>query len=113
MRTRPLPPGSDTRPLPGRHSRPAADQECTVALLAAEAFSLVTRACSTRAAMRRLAELAGDKPQLLASAARRCADVGALDRRVREHAARLLRRTASQLRRSARQSRRDEPGGPA
>lgn len=69
-----------------------------MALLAAEAVSLVVRACSRRAGMQALGELGGGEPRLLVAAAGRCGQVGALDRRVQIQAARLLDRTARRLR---------------
>lgn len=74
----------------------ASHQESLVALLAAEALSLVVRSCSTRIGIRALRDLAEGDAGLLLRASRRCRGVESVDGAVREHAARLLRRAAEE-----------------
>lgn len=73
--------------------------ESSIALVAAEAFSLVVRACSTSVAIRTLQRRAGGSPALLTEASTRCGQVEQLDHRIRAQAADLLRRAADDLRR--------------
>lgn len=68
-----------------------------VALLAAEALSLVVRSCSTAPALQLLRRISRADPHLLEAAAVRCRQVDQLDARVRQSAARLLRQTAAEL----------------
>lgn len=70
----------------------------SIALVAAEAFSLVVRACSTSVAIRTLQRRADGSPALLTAASARCGQVEQLDHRVRAQAADLLRRAADDLR---------------
>lgn len=82
-----------------RPRREAPPDESSIALVAAEAFSLVVRACSTSVAIRTLQRRADASPALLITASTRCGQVEQLDHRIRAQAADLLRRAADDLRR--------------
>lgn len=99
-------PPSLHQPDPRQGSLAAHPPDETVALLTAEAFSLVMSACSTRVGMQALQGMAGQQTALLEQAAVRCSRVDELDPRIREHAAQLLRGAASSIRL-------DQPGPPA
>lgn len=94
MRTRTPSHPSSRLSAGGGVDQSAVEAEQTVGMLAAEAYTLVAHGCASQVGRRRLEQLAGGRPELLCAAARRCGDVGRLDRRVQEQAARLLRRTA-------------------
>lgn len=78
---------------PADPNRPG--QNPQVALLAAEALSLVVRAFSPHQAVRLLADKAEADRGLLIAAARSCRQIDQLSRPLREQAADLLRRAAT------------------
>lgn len=81
-------------PSPGGLDKPC---DTTVARLAAEAFSLVVRACSRTQAVEALQRLAGDDVRLLGAARAYCGEVEELDDALCGQAAELLDRAAAQL----------------
>lgn len=82
---------------PGHRDQALTRSDSRVALLAAEALSLVVRSCSTAPALQLLRRIARADPRLLEAAAVRCRQVDGVDARVRQSAARLLRQTAAGL----------------
>lgn len=89
-----------TPPSTRVHQRPRVDrptQHPEIDLLAAEAVSLIVRACSTRVGVDALTRMADDDPEVLLTAADRCGRIDDLDHRVRQQAAELLRRAAAHL----------------
>ncbi len=81
-------------PSPGGLDKPC---DTAVARLAAEAFSLVVRACSRTQAVEALQRLAGDDARLLDAARAYCGEVEELDDALCGQAAELLDRAAAQL----------------
>lgn len=71
--------------------------DSTVALLAAEAFSLIIRAHSTDQSVRALRRKADDDPMLLRLARDRCDRIQKLDEKLCAQAAQLLDTTANQI----------------
>lgn len=98
----PTPRFEPTRPLSrtgGPDEQTAGDSR--VALVAAEALSLVIRSCSTRPAIQALQRLAHARSDVLEAAADRARQVTDLDARIRQAAAALLKATASACSRGA------------